>query len=129
MYKSRHYWVGKLIDLEFYKKFKFNHTNKWYMYNPESVKENENDNIICDFGIQTDHLISDRRPDLVIANKKKRENLVNCGLCRSGRPQGKTERKQKETCVPRTSKRTEKKQTMEHESDCDTNRNWRFRYC
>ena len=40
--------------------------------------------------IQTDHLISARRPDLVTVNKKK-ENLLKSGLCRSGWQQGKTE--------------------------------------
>ena len=44
--------------------------HKWYMYNPESVPENETHKIIWDFDIQTDQLISARRPDLVIGNKK-----------------------------------------------------------
>ena len=39
---------------------------------------------------------SPNQPDLVIVNKKKRENILNCGLCHSGRPQSKTERKWKE---------------------------------
>ena len=33
-YKTRHNWVGKVIYRELYQKFKFNHTNKWYMNNP-----------------------------------------------------------------------------------------------
>ena len=37
----RHDWVGKVIHKELCKKFKFGHTNKWYMPNPESVLENE----------------------------------------------------------------------------------------
>ena len=40
-YKTRHDWVGKLIHWELYKKFKFDHLNKWYMHNPASVLENE----------------------------------------------------------------------------------------
>ena len=39
-YKTRHDWVGKVIHLVMYKKFKFDHTNKWYMYNPASVLDN-----------------------------------------------------------------------------------------
>ena len=39
-------------------KLKFDHTNKWYMHNPESVLEN-------------DHLISARRPDAVRVNNKR----------------------------------------------------------
>ena len=40
-YKSRHDWVGKVIHWELYYKLKFEHTNKWYMHNLESVLENE----------------------------------------------------------------------------------------
>ena len=40
-YKTRHDWVGKVIHWELCKKFQFGHTNKWYMYNPASVQENE----------------------------------------------------------------------------------------
>ena len=42
------------------------------MHNQESVLENETHKLLWDFEIQTDHLISARRPDLVIINKKKR---------------------------------------------------------
>ena len=40
-YKSRYDWVGKAIHREMCKKFKFDHMNKWYMHNPESVLEND----------------------------------------------------------------------------------------
>ena len=33
-YKTRHNWVGTVIHWELCKKLKFDHTNKWYMYNP-----------------------------------------------------------------------------------------------
>ena len=42
------------------------------MHNPASVLENNTYKLLWDFGIQTDHLISARRPDLIIINKKKR---------------------------------------------------------
>ena len=67
-YKSRHDCVGKVIYRELCKKLKFDHTNKWYMHNPESVLENETHKLVWDFDIQTDHLISARRPDLIIIN-------------------------------------------------------------
>ena len=41
------------------------------MHNPEPVLENDTHKIQWDFDIQTDHLISARRPDLIIINKKK----------------------------------------------------------
>ena len=39
-YKTRHDWVGKVNHREMCKKFKFDHTNKWYMHKPASVQEN-----------------------------------------------------------------------------------------
>ena len=36
-YKTRHDWVEKVIHWELCKKFKFDHTNKWYVHNPEST--------------------------------------------------------------------------------------------
>ena len=46
------------------------------MHNPESVLENDKHKLLWDFDIQTDHLISARRPDLIIINTKKR----NCKI-------------------------------------------------
>ena len=54
------------------KKFKFDRTNKSYMHNPAPVLENDTHKLLWDFDIYTDHLISARRPDLIIINKKKR---------------------------------------------------------
>ena len=68
-----------------YKKFKFDHANKWYMLNPAPVLENVTHNLLWDFDLQTGHLISARKPDLIIITKKKRkENLQNCRLCCPG---------------------------------------------
>ena len=61
---TRHNW-------ELCKKFKFDHTNKWSMHNPESVLKNEMHKPFWNFEIQTDHLISIRRRDLVKANEKE----------------------------------------------------------
>ena len=72
-YKTGHEWVGKVINWEMCKKFKFDHTNKWYKHNPVPVLENDTHKLLCDFDIHTDHQISTRRPDLIIINNKKRE--------------------------------------------------------
>ena len=40
-YKTRHDWVGKVIHWKMCKEFKFDHTNKWYMYNTAHVLEND----------------------------------------------------------------------------------------
>ena len=42
------------------------------MHNLDSILENETLKILWDFDMQTDHLISARRPDQGIVNKKKR---------------------------------------------------------
>ena len=43
------------------------------MYNPAPVLENDTHKLLWDFDIQTDHLISARRPDLIIINNKKKK--------------------------------------------------------
>ena len=46
------------------------------MQNPESVLENETHEILWDFEIEMDHLISARRADIVIVKKKKKIELA-----------------------------------------------------
>ena len=69
-YKARHDWVGKVIHWEMCKKFKSDHSNKWYMHNPAPVLENDTHKLLWDINIHTDHLISTRRPNLIIIKKK-----------------------------------------------------------
>ena len=42
------------------------------MHNPAPVLENDTHKLLWDFDIQTDHLISARRPHHIIITKKKR---------------------------------------------------------
>ena len=42
------------------------------MPNPVPVLENDTHKLLWDFNIQTDHLISARKPDLIIIYKNKR---------------------------------------------------------
>ena len=74
-YKVRHACVGKVIHWEMCKKCRFDHPNNWYMQNPAPVLENDTHKLLLDFDIQTDHLISARRPDLIIINKKKKKKI------------------------------------------------------
>ena len=41
------------------------------MHNPAPVLENYTHKLLWEFDVETDHLISARRPDLIIINKKK----------------------------------------------------------
>ena len=61
----------KVIHWELSQKFKFDHTNKMYMHNRESVQENVTHKLFWDFERQMDDQISARRPDLVIVNKNE----------------------------------------------------------
>ena len=77
--------------------------------------------ILRHFEIQTDHLISARRPDLVIVNKE----MITCRLVdfaiqaeRRSEIEKKKEKKDKYLDLVR-----ELKKTVEHESDGDTNCN------
>ena len=84
-YKARHDWADKVIHWEMCKKFKNDNANKWYMHNPAAILENDAHKLLWDFDIKTDHIISARRPDLIIINKKKKkENLQNSRLCCPG---------------------------------------------
>ena len=69
-YKTRHDWVGKVSYSEICKKFKFDHTNNWYMHKSAPILENDTHKLLCGFDIHTDYLISARRPDLIIINKE-----------------------------------------------------------
>ena len=71
-YKARRDWGGNVTHWKMCKKFKIDHTNKWYIHNPAPLRENDSHKLLWDFNIQTDHLISARRPDIIIINKKKR---------------------------------------------------------
>ena len=68
-YRSRHDWVGRVIHWEMCKKFRFDHTKKWYKHIPASVLENNT--LLWEFEIQTDYLISARRPHRIVINKKR----------------------------------------------------------
>ena len=78
-YKTRHDWVRKVIHKKLCKKFKLDHTNKWYMHNSESVMDNETHKALMNFEIQTVYLILARRSDLVIV-KKETSLLKSLGL-------------------------------------------------
>ena len=64
---------GKVVDKELCKILKFDHSTKWCIHKPESVRENDIYNILWDSEIQIDHLISTRRSDLVLIRKKRKE--------------------------------------------------------
>ena len=50
------------------------------MHNPAPVLENDMHKLLWDFDIHTDHLISPRRPDLIIITKKKKKKKRICKI-------------------------------------------------
>ena len=81
------------------------------------------------FKIETDHLISTRRPDLVIINEKKKKKKRTCRIVDFAVPVDhwvklkESEKRDKYQDLAR-----ELKKTVEHESDDYTNCNWQTRY-
>ena len=110
-----------MVHWELWKKLECDYTSKWYVHNAESVLENDTHKLHWDFDIQTDHLISARRPGLMIINNKKRTYwIVNFAVPADHRVNLKEiEKKDKYLDLAR-----ELKKTVEHESDGDTNCNW-----
>ena len=90
------------------------------MQNPAPVLENDTHKLLWDFDIQTDHLISARRPDLIIINKKKRTcKIVDFAVPADHRIKLKEcKKKDKYLDLAR-----ELKKTMEHAGDNYTNCN------
>ena len=70
-YKRRHDLVGKKIHWEVCRKFGTEVLKKWYQHEPETVVENEKSKILWDMNIQTDHIIEESRPDMVVIDKAK----------------------------------------------------------
>ena len=95
------------------------------MHNPAPVLENDTHKLLWDFfTYYTDHLISARRPDLIIINKKKKRicKIVDFAVPADLRIKLKEcEKKDKYLDLARELKKTE-----EHESDDCTNCNWCF---
>ena len=71
-YKTRHDWVGNEIHWEVYKKFKFHHTNKWYMHSAAIL---ENNTHINSYGTLTYVCISKSQRGLCVCHSPGSHNL------------------------------------------------------
>ena len=59
-YKRRHDNLGKIVHWKIARKCNFEARDRWYELEPESVLVNEDDKILWDFSIQTDHVTEAR---------------------------------------------------------------------
>ena len=75
-YNRRHDSIGRYVLWQFFKKLGLNMAKLWYDHVPESVVENENFKILCDFTIQCDHMIEARKPDIVVVDKVKKDSMI-----------------------------------------------------
>ena len=68
-------WTANLLA-QSCEKLGFNRARLWCEHEPESVVGNKNFIILWDFTIQCDHMIEARRPDIVVADKIKKETII-----------------------------------------------------
>ena len=126
-YKTRHDWVGKVVHWELCKKLKFNYTTKWYMYKSESILVNETRKILLEFKMQPSNHHEKSRLSKKKKKKEKKENLSSTRFCwpagsAKSHTQSENQRKRKEGQILRPCQRSK---NVEHESNGDTNCNWR----
>ena len=113
----------KVIHREMCKNFKFDHTNKCYLHNPAPVLENDTHKLPWD--LQTELLISARRPELIIINKERRTyKIVDFAVPADYRRKLKEcEKKDEYFDLAR-----ELKKTIEHKGNNYTNCDWCFQH-
>ena len=68
--------LGKIVHWKLARKCSFETGDRWYEHEPESVLENEDCIILCDFSIQTYDVIEVWRPDLAVVDRKERSCKV-----------------------------------------------------
>ena len=72
-YKQRHDNIARIVHVELCEKFGLVGEVTWYNHKPASVVENDRVKILWDFNIQTDHVIQQKRPNIVVLYKKERK--------------------------------------------------------
>ena len=77
-YKRRHDMVGKPVHWEVCRKSGVHVSKNWYGHEAEAVIENNKCKILWDCEVQTNLVIKEGRPDLVVVDKEKRicQNVV-----------------------------------------------------
>jgi len=72
-YKSRHDKVAANLHWSLCKQLGFQRAEKWWEHRAEKALENDDFKLLWDYDIQVDREIRERRPDLVVVNKKLKE--------------------------------------------------------
>ena len=110
----------KVILWEICKKVKLNHTNKWYMYNPESVQENKTQSSL-EFW-DTNRFSNPSQTTRPWASHQRRKSSLqwNFAVLADSR----LKLKERELSDKYHDPSGELKYTTEHEDDGNTNCNW-----
>ena len=69
MYKRQHDSVARIVHWALSKRFKVDVCCNYWNHKPQSVSENSRVKLLWDFNIYTDHVLSARRPDIVMIDK------------------------------------------------------------
>jgi len=69
MYMQRHNRIGKIIHWSILKRFNSAVSRNYWDHDPVAVVENQEMKVLWDFNIYTDHLLTARRPDIVVIDK------------------------------------------------------------
>ena len=75
-YKRRHDWIGRRIHWEICGANGIHVKPKWYEHQPDVVIENDTCKILWDFILQTDHFMTERRPDMIVIDKEHHEYRI-----------------------------------------------------
>ena len=75
-YKRRHDNVARMVHWKLCQKFNLEKSEKWYLYNPQTVSENVNHKLIWHMNIKCDNIIVERRSDIVIVNKMEKTAII-----------------------------------------------------
>ena len=76
-YLNRHNAVASILHRNICSSYHFPvHCDKPWLYQPEPVLEGNGVKILWDFDIRTDHIISARRPDIVIVDYNQQKGII-----------------------------------------------------
>ena len=65
-----------MVHWKLYEKFNFENSEKWYLQNPQTVREKVNHKLIWDMNMQCNSIIVERRPDIAFINKMEKTAII-----------------------------------------------------
>ena len=75
-YKRRHDSVARMVHQKLCEKLNLKKSEKWYLHNPQTIRENFNHKLIWDMNIQRGNVIMERRPDIILNKMEKKATII-----------------------------------------------------